>query len=128
MASIDPRTGKISKTPLRKKVKPKTPPAGPDMPRPSVYKKRRPAGEVTPKAPSRRRSTPTRGSAAAASRRLAIAKGNTGARGRTSTKRGATTPKSNPRTLRALRSGKLGGGPRPRPRGMRSVATRRRQR
>ena len=126
MASIDPRTGKISKTPLRKKVKPKTPPAGPDMPRPSVYKKRRPAGEVTPKAPSRRRSTPTRGSAAA-SRRLAIAKGNTGARGRTATTK-TPSPKNNIGALRSLRSGATGGGPRPRPRGMRSVATRRRQR
>ena len=116
MASIDPRTGKISKDPLRKKVKPKTPPAGPDMPRPSVYKKRRSAGEVTPKGPSRRRSsTPTRG-AAAASRR-----GATGARGRTSTTRGTGA-------LRSLRSGATGSGPRRAPRGARSVTTRRRQR
>ena len=105
MASIDPRTGKISTTP--------------DMPKPTVYKKPRPAGETTPR---NRRATPTRGAAAAASRRRA-----TTAQGRTATTKTAT-PKKNMGALRSLRSGATGAGPRPAPRTVRSVATRRRTR
>ena len=119
MASIDPRTGKISKDPLRKKrMPPKPPKPGPDMPRPSVYKKRSTTGEVTPRTSRRRSSpTPTRGAAAAASRR-----GATSTRGRT-----ATTGRTG--ALRSLRSGATGAGPRRAPRrAARPVATRRRQR